>query len=57
MRRERDFRLKRLMSVGSASLVVQTAKNLPAMWETQVQSLGWDDPLEKEVATHFCILA
>ena len=27
-------------------------KNLPAMQETQVQSLGWEDPLEKEVATH-----
>ena len=57
MRRERDFRLKRLMSVGSASLVVQTAKNLPAMWETQVQSLGWEDPLEKGMATYSSILA
>ena len=27
-------------------------KHLPAMWETQVQSLGWEDPLEKEMATH-----
>ena len=27
-------------------------KRLPAMWETQVQSLGWEDPLEKEMATH-----
>ena len=27
-------------------------KHLPTMWETQVQSLGWDDPLEKEMATH-----
>ena len=31
-------------------------KNLPAMQETQVQSLGWKDPLEKEVATHSSIL-
>ena len=31
-------------------------KNLPAMWETWVQSLGREDPLEKEVATHSCIL-
>jgi len=31
-----------------ASLEAQMAKNLPAMWETQVQSLGWEDPLEKE---------
>ena len=39
-----------------ASLVAQTVKNLPAMQETQVRSLGWDDPLEKEMATHFSIL-
>ena len=32
------------------------AKNLPAMWETQVGSLGWEDPLEKEIATHSSIL-
>jgi len=32
-------------------------KNLPAMQETQVQSLGWEDPLEKEMATHSNILA
>ena len=28
-------------------------KNLPTMWETQVQSLGWEDPQEKRMATHF----
>ena len=32
-------------------------KNLPAIWETQVQSLGLEDPLEKRMATHFSILA
>ena len=32
-------------------------KNLPAMWRTQIQSLGQEDPLEKEMATHFSILA
>ena len=32
-------------------------KNLPAMQETQVQSLGWEDLLEKGIATHSCILA
>ena len=32
--------------------MVQLVKNLPAMQETQVQSLGWEDPLEKEMATH-----
>ena len=35
-----------------APLVVQTIKNLPAIQETQVRSLGWEDPLEKEMATH-----
>ena len=35
-----------------ASLVAQRLKHLPAMWETQVLSLGWEDPLEKEVAAH-----
>ena len=40
-----------------ASLVVQTVKNLPAMWETWVRSLGWEDPLEKGMATHSIILA
>ena len=37
--------------------MVQTVKNLPAMWETQVQSLVWEDNLEKEMATHSSILA
>ena len=32
--------------------MAQTVKHLPAMQETQVQSLGWEDPLEKEMATH-----
>ena len=40
-----------------ASLVTQLVKNLPAMQETWVQSLGWADPLEKGKATHFNILA
>ena len=39
-----------------ASLVTQTVKYLPAMWEPQVQSLGWEDPLEKGMATHSSIL-
>ena len=39
------------------SLVAQMVKSLPAMWETQVQSLGWEEPLEKEMATHSSILA
>ena len=40
-----------------ALLVAQTVKNLPAMQETQFQSLGWEDLLEKKMATHFSILA
>ena len=39
-----------------ASLVSQTVKNPPAMWETWVQSLGWEDPLEEGMATHSTIL-
>ena len=37
-------------------LVAQLVKNLPAMWETWVQSLGWENPLEKGRATHSSIL-
>ena len=40
-----------------ASLVAQIVKCLPAMWETRVRSLGWEDPLEKEMATHSSTLA
>ena len=40
-----------------ASLVAQTVKNLPAMQETQVRSLDWEDPLEKEMVTHSSSLA
>ena len=40
-----------------ASLVAHMVKNLPTMWETWVRSLGWEDPLEKEMATHSSILA
>ena len=40
-----------------ASLVAQTVKNLPAMRETWVQSLGWEDSLEEDMATHFSVLA
>ena len=40
-----------------ASLVAQRVKHLPVMWKTQVRSLGREDPLEKEMATHSSILA
>ena len=46
------------MSVaGKASLVAQGLKCLPAVRETWVRSLGWEDPLEKEMATHSTIIA
>ena len=38
-------------------LVAQLVKNPPAIWETRVRSLGWEDSLEKGTATHFSILA
>ena len=38
------------------SLVAQTVKSLPAMQETWVQSLGWENPLEKKMATQYCYL-
>ena len=41
----------------SGSLVAQSVKNLPAMQETWDRFLGWEDPLEKEKATHSSILA
>ena len=37
--------------------MAQMVKNLPATRKTQVQSLGWEDPLDKEMTTHFSILA
>ena len=44
-------------TITRASLVAQMVKNLPAMQETWVQSLGWEGPLEKGMATHSSILA
>ena len=45
-----------LFNIG-ASLVAQRLKHLPAMWETWVLSPGWEDPLQKEMATHSSIIA
>ena len=45
------------VSLHWASLVAQLVKNLPAVWDTWVPSLGWEDPLEKGKATHSNILA
>ena len=41
----------------SAGLIAQVVKNAPTMWETRVQTLGWEDPLEKGEATHSSALA
>ena len=52
-----NYRTIALISHASeTSLVAQTVKHLPTMWETWVQSLGWEDPLEKEMATHSIVL-
>ena len=40
------------LQYSQASLVAQMVKNLPAMWDTWVQSLNWEDTLEKEITTH-----
>ena len=46
-----------IIKPNGASLVAQTVKNLPPMWETQAHSLGQEDHLEKGMATHSSILA
>ena len=48
--------IKILHAVQWASLVTQTVKNLPEMQETQVQSQGQEDPVEKQITTHFSSL-
>ena len=48
---------KNLQGLWDTSLVAQMVKNLPAMWETWVQSMGWEDPLQESMATHSSILA
>ena len=51
------FLISSISALPWASLVAQRVKCLPAMWETWVRSPGWEDPLEKEMATHFSTLA
>ena len=46
-----------VFKIQNASLVAQSIKNLPAVQETQVRSLGWEDPLDKEMAIHSSIVA
>ena len=53
---DRDIIGGDLISLG-ASLEAQMVKNLPAMQETWVRSLGWEDPLEEDMATHSSFLA
>ena len=52
-----SFLLELLVIALLPSLVAQTVTNPPAMQQTQVRPLGWEDPLEKEMATHSSILA
>ena len=58
-----DWRLPEVSDLNSwplcvgASLLAQMVKNLPALQEMQVQSLAWEESLEKEMATHYSILA
>ena len=54
---EEPDRLRSIVLQRGASLVAQIIKHLPAVRETWVWSLGWEDPLENEMATHFSILA
>ena len=52
-----EISFRAMHAMGWASLVAQTIKNLPAMQEPQVRSLGWEDPLGKGMATDSSILA
>ena len=54
---QRQLYLEHFSAIWEASLVAQTVKNLTAVQETWDQSLDWEDPLEKEMATHSSILA
>ena len=53
----KDWLFLRYLILCWASPLAQTVKSLPAVWETWVRSLGWEDPLEKETASCFSILA
>ena len=55
--KDKDADWSSVVTCHRASLVAQMVKNPPVMWETWVQSLGWEDPLKKEMATHSGILA
>ena len=53
----RKSHISHLILKSRASLVAHLVKILPAMWETWVRSLGWEDPLEEGMATHSVVLA
>ena len=55
--RQRNPSFTLALFIIATSLVAQMVKHLPTMWETRVQSLGWEDLLQKEMATHSSILA
>ena len=57
MTEQLTFSLFKTINLERTSLVAQIVKYLPTMWETWVQSLGWEDSLEKEMATHSSTLA
>ena len=48
---------RQVLTLEGAFLVTQMVNNLLAIWETWIRSLGWEDPLEKGIATHSSILA
>ena len=54
---EKSDGIKRTYTFNGTSLVAQMVKRLSKMWETQVRSLGQEDPLEKEMAAHSSTLA
>ena len=54
---KKQLSLNSLLGIIWASLVAQMVKHLPAMWETWVWSLGWEDPLEEEMVTYLSTLA
>ena len=52
-----QWEIQSYLKITKTSLLAQMIRSLPAMQETWVRSLGWEDPLEKEIATHSSILA
>ena len=55
--RHKDRNIDQQNKIESPEMVAQTVKHVSTMWETRVQSLGWEDPLEKEMAIHSSTIA